>query len=85
MTSSKTNTQTKSPRIQRTPTAPKEKDVQKELDALLKEAMKHPGVSDVIKVYEASADAEQSFGYYQSFRDPFPEMSTSASCKPVLC
>lgn len=62
---------------------PTEGNDQKKCDDLLKEAMKHPGVADVVRLYEASGRAEQSLSAYQLYQNIFPESVTSSSTAPV--
>ena len=68
----------------RHPPAVEEEGTQERLQSLLDEAMKHPGVAEVMKIYGSFKEVSQthdSFGYFQT---PFQHDSVSTSANPVL-
>ncbi len=54
------------------------------LQALLDEAMKHPGVADVLKIYSTFQEADKEQAAYRFFQTPFYHESVSTSAEPVL-
>lgn len=76
-------TPTKTPPRKSQP-AKQKKNKQERLNSLLNAAMKHPGVADVMKVYQSSVAVEETFSFYQIFQNPCPNTFTGASSTHAL-
>ena len=54
------------------------------INELLAEAMKHPGIGDIMRIYSAFEEANKAQVAYRYFQAPFCEDSVSTSSSPIF-
>lgn len=67
---------------QQEPAAPPRADAE-QIRNLLAEAMKHPGVADVMRVYSAFTEADKTQTVYRCFQTPFQAEGVSSSAEAI--
>jgi hypothetical protein len=60
------------------------KEDEKEISALLKEALAQPGVKEVMQVYGDWVKTNEATTVYQAYQNPYPPNTVSSSSEPLL-